>query len=67
MQRQVLASLHCSMVIPPAKCRGKPVANVVKVIAFAEIRSSRVGKGLLGQICTKLAQVKALQAANSGI
>ena len=55
------------MVIPPAKCRGKPVANVVKVIAFAEIRSSRVGKGLLGQICTKLAQVKALQAANSGI
>ena len=67
MQRQVLASLHCSMFTPSAKSKGKPVANVVEVIAFAEIRSSRVGKGLLGQRCTKLAQVKVLQAANSGI
>lgn len=63
----MLASLHCSMVIPPSKSKRKPVANVVKVIAFAEIRSSRVGKALLGQTGTKLAQVKVLQAANSGI
>lgn len=29
---------------PSAKSKGKLVANVVEVIAFAEIRSSRVGR-----------------------